>query len=147
MMDWSWWFYRFDQADPDFTRVYNVNERTVACACCQRPTQWSTRAAHAVEDVAYCENTQEQRVVHAQLYQHLSGQRRAGASHRAGPSLACGHDLAPTVSSSPALRSISTARDHLYFDLCCTTNDAEGRKVFVNYRKSYDLRSDQLVWF
>lgn len=44
---------------------------------------------------------------------------------------------------SPA-RQLLSYRDFLYFDFLFTTQDALGRRVLIDYRKSVDLRPDQL---
>lgn len=44
---------------------------------------------------------------------------------------------------SPA-RQLLNYRDYLYFDFLFTTQDALGRRVLIDYRKSVDLKPDQL---
>lgn len=150
LMDRASWFYRFDEADPDYTRVYDKN----GTRGCMRELSSNGEVEYlaqgvlhtTIEDVLYalsCETTHQQRVQFAQLYQPIGldtailqlyeGATREDPFNRMAMIWAAIH---PEVAS---------ARDYLHFDVCCTAKDAFGSTVLVNYRKSYDLRPDQLI--
>lgn len=150
MMDRDSWFYRFDEAHPSYKRTYDKNG-TRGCIRMLPDTNVMEYLAQGelhttIKDVIYamhCETTHQLRTLFAQLYQDI------------GLDTAFVQLYEGTTADDPFNRvamvwaalhpNMATARDYLHFDLSCSTKDAYGRTVLVNYRKSHDLRPDQLI--
>lgn len=150
LMDKSSWFYRFDASNPGFTRAYDKNG-TRGCMRVLPETHTVEFLAQAelhitMEDVVYAmrsETTQQQRAMHAQLSQHMCLDTAIlklyeGATHE-DPF----HRVAMVWMAISPDRTV--ARDYIHFDFSCSTKDAEGRSVLVQYRKTHDLRPEQLT--
>lgn len=159
MMDTHSWFYRFDEYDPSFTRSYDKNGSRGYMRVLPGTNvveYLSQSELHmTLEDViysTYCCTTQQQRAVHAQLYQDtcldsaiLELYERATPTDPFNRVALLWTALCPKLPSAPLKWSLSAARDYVYFDISYTTKDAGGRTVLVHYRKSQDLGPDQLV--
>lgn len=156
LMDTQSWFYRFDAYMQQHKykvlydkpkvrgggRVHPPDSQIVEFLC-------RVELNLTLEDVVlsmHNESSLEQRLSYAQIYQDivLDGaliELLEGATDQ---------DPFHCVSvkwlafDSPA-RKILRYRDYLYFEICFTTQDATGRRVLVDFRKSMDLSPEQLV--
>lgn len=103
----------------------------------------------ALDDVVmglHCETTADQRAVFAQLYQHscLDGALlELFESHTPSDPF---HSVAiKWLAITPTVRQLMSCRDYLYFEYCCTMQDARGRPVLVEYKKSVVLGPDEML--
>lgn len=154
MADTSSWFYRFGDADQEFARAYDKNDTRgcmrVLSGAANVVEYLSQSELHmTLDDVVYamyCDTTQQQRAVHAQLYQDICLDTAILELYERATTEDPFHRVAllwitmcPKLSNASLGWSLSSARDYVDFDLSCTTTDAEGRPVLINYPKSQDL--------
>lgn len=153
LLDPNSWYYKYDQLQGEYKPLYDKH----GIRGCARPYRDTSVVEYvcrgelqlSLEDMVYglhCETNAQQRAVGAQLYQQhcldsaivelFEGARLDDPFHSAA---------VKWVSVAMPMKQILNYRDFLYFEYCMTTTDLEGRTVLVEYKKSKNLRPDQLT--
>lgn len=146
------WYYRFDQLQPSYKPLYNKHgirgcarvlpESKTIEYLCRGEFQMS------MDDMVFglhCETTSQQRAVYTQLYQSacLDGAIVGMLQSRTPQDPFHSVSVKWLALTSP-FKKLFAQRDYIYFEYCCTTTDADGRRVLVEYKISPKLAKYQL---
>lgn len=146
------WYYRFDQLQPTYKPLYNKHgirgyarvlpESTTIEYLCRGEFQMS------MDDMVFglhCETTAQQRAVYTQLYQSacLDG-AILGMLQSHTPQDPFHSVSVKWLALTSPFKKLFARRDYIYFEYCCTTTDADGRRVLVEYKISPKLARHQL---
>lgn len=146
------WYYRFEQLQSAYKPLYNKHgirgcarvlpdAKTIEYLC-RGEFQMS------MDDMVFglhCETTAQQRAVYTQLYQSgcLDGAILGMLQSRTPQDPFHSVSVKWLALTSP-FKKLFAQRDYIYFEYCCTTTDADGRRVLVEYKISPTLAKHQL---
>lgn len=150
LADQGSWYYAFDQSNPAYKAMYEKSTTTG----CMRVLPDSTTVEYlsrgellvSVDDLVHglkCETTAEQRLVYAQLYDDIC--LDGAILELFEPSTIEDPFYGVSMKWVAFTMPMHATREYLHFEYNCTTRDADGRTVLVNYRKSPDLTPEQLT--
>lgn len=151
LADQASWYYTFDQSNPSFKPMYDRNSTTTGHMRVlpdSATVEYLSRCElhMPLNDLVHglkCETTSEQRLVYAQLYDDIC--LDGAILELFEPSTIEDPFYGVSMKWVAFTMPMNATREYLHFEYNCTTRDAQGRRVLVNYRKSPDLTPEQLT--